>query len=321
MDPNHVLPRTYEWSAAVEWSIKSANAMTGTYVGAAGRKLMRQNFYANLNPIFPGQFALISNSANSSYQSLQAQYRHRLKSDLQMLLSYTWSHSIDDVSSDAYFLNLPPGASPSSSERGSSDYDIRQTVSGAISYNMPAPSGHLWKDVLSNWSADSIFYARTAPPVNVVTGQDPFHTLLLSGASGVARPDLILGRPVWIADSNVAGGKRIDAGAFRIPGPSLQGTLGRNTLRGFGATQIDLALRRQFALSRQSLLQIRVDTFNIFNHPNFGGPINYLSSPLFGRATQSLGASMGGGGQTGGLNPLFQIGGPRSMQLALRLQF
>jgi hypothetical protein len=49
--------------------------------------------------------------------------------------------------------------------------------------------------------------------------------------------------------------------------------------------------------------------------------VNYLSSPLFGQSTQMLGASLGGGGQNRGLKPLYQIGGPRSIQLALKFQF
>jgi len=65
----------------------------------------------------------------------------------------------------------------------------------------------------------------------------------------------------------------------------------------------------------------RADFFNLFNHPNFGPPTNYMTSPLFGQATQMLGSSLGAGGQTGGLNPLYQIGGPRSAQLALKLMF
>ena len=44
-----------------------------------------------------------------------------------------------------------------------------------------------------------------------------------------------------------------------------------------------------------------------------------MTSPLFGQATQMLGASLGSGGQNGGLNPLCQIGGPRSAELALTL--
>jgi len=80
-------------------------------------------------------------------------------------------------------------------------------------------------------------------------------------------------------------------------------------------------LRRQFQLWERLSLQARADFFNIFNHPNFGSPINNMSSPLFGQSTQMLGASLGSGGQGGGLNPLYQIGGPRSVRLALKLLF
>jgi len=318
VDPNHILPRTYEWNAAAERTFGKADVLTVTYLGAAGRKLMRQDIYNKPNPNFTGQFNVMRNGADSSYQALQAQFRHSQTHLLQMLLSYTWAHSIDNASSDAYYLNVPAGGSPS--ERGSSDYDIRHTFSGAVSYNIPAPGSGIWKSIFGNWSTDSIIYARTAPPVNVVTGLNPFGGFL-SGASSVQRPDLISGVPLWIADPNVAGGKRINRAAFSVPNTPRQGNLGRNALRGFGATQVDLTLRRQFQLRERLSLQARADLFNIFNHPNFGPPTNYMSSPLFGQATQMLGASLGSGGQNGGLNPLYQIGGPRSAQLALKLIF
>ncbi len=157
--------------------------------------------------------------------------------------------------------------------------------------------------------------------MNVVTGLNPFPGTLLSGASSVQRPNLVSGVPLWISDPNVAGGKRINKAAFTKPTGAVQGNLGRNALRGFGATQVDLTLRRQFQLRERLSLQARADFFNIFNHPNFGPPTNFMSSPLFGQATQMLGASLGSGGQNGGLNPLYQIGGPRSVQLALKLMF
>jgi Carboxypeptidase regulatory-like domain/TonB dependent receptor len=318
VDPNHVLPRTYEWNAAVERSFGKADVLTVTYVGAGGRKLMRQDFYYAPNPIFTGQFALMRNGASANYDALEIQYRHRLSQGLQTLLSYTWSHSIDNVSSDAYYANVPPGTA--SSDRGSSTYDIRQTFSGAVSYNIPAPGAGIWKSIFENWSTDSIIYARTAPPVNIVTGQNTFG-LYLSGGTSVQRPNLVPGMPLWISDPNFVGGKRINKAAFTVPTGPVQGNLGRNALNGFGATQVDLTLRRQFKLHERLSLQARADLFNIFNHPNFGPPVNYMTSPLFGQATQMLGASLGAGGQTGGLNPLYQIGGPRSAQLALKLMF
>jgi len=68
-------------------------------------------------------------------------------------------------------------------------------------------------------------------------------------------------------------------------------------------------------------LRFRAEFFNIFNHPNFGNPNNTLNSPLFGRSTQTLASSLGSGGANIGFNPLYQIGGARSIQLALKLQF
>jgi len=285
VDPNHVLPRTYEWNAAVERTFGNDDVLTVTYLGAAGRKLMRQDFYNAPNPEFTGEFDLMRNDADSSYNALQVQFRHRFSHGLQTLLSYTWAHSIDDDSSDAYFANVAPNYAPLSQERGSSDYDIRHTFSGAISYNIPAPGSGTWKAIFGNWSTDSIVYARSAPPV--VTGQDPFPAgEIETGAYGAVRPNLLPGVPLWTSDPNVAGGKRINPAAFTIPTGAAPGDLGRNALRGFGATEVDLTLRRQFQLHERLALQARADFFNTFNHPNFGSPINYLSSPQFGQSTQ-----------------------------------
>jgi len=97
-------------------------------------------------------------------------------------------------------------------------------------------------------------------------------------------------------------------------------------LRGFGAWQTDLALRRRFHLTERFGLQFSAEFFNLFNHPNFGDPLKVsvftqIANPLFGLSTQTLANSLGTGGAAGGFNPLYQIGGPRSIQLALKLTF
>jgi hypothetical protein len=79
-------------------------------------------------------------------------------------------------------------------------------------------------------------------------------------------------------------------------------------------------LQRQFHLVEAIAPRFRADFSNIFNHPNFGSPNNVLSSPLFGQSTQMLANSLAGGNDAG-FNPLYQTGGPRSFQLALKLQF
>jgi hypothetical protein len=131
--------------------------------------------------------------------------------------------------------------------------------------------------------------------------------------------------PQYIDDPNVAGGWRLNRAAFDAATPQAQnrlGNLGRNSLRGFGLGQLDFALRRQIRLGEQIGLQIRAELFNAFNHPNFGAPVTDLSNNLFGQATSMLGRSLTAGtGGAGTLSPLYQIGGPRSVQLAMKLQF
>ena len=322
INPNHVLPRTYEWNTAIEQSMGKADVLSLAYLGAAGRKLMRRDVFIAPSPIFTGEFDLLSNAGTSSYNALQAQYRHRLSYGLQTLVSYTWAHSIDDVSSDINFQNAPLNASPASAERGPSDYDIRHTLSGAISYDIPGPHQSMLKQIFASWSTDSIIYVRSAPPVNVVTGNNPFGPVdaALVGTNSAQRPNVVPGVGFYQPAPGQPCGRILKAAAFTIPA-SGQGDLGRNALRGCDAVQFDTTLRRQFHLSERLALQARADFFNIFNHPNFGSPINFLSSPQFGKPTQLLASSLGSGGQSGGLNPLYQIGGPRSIQLALKLQF
>jgi len=89
--------------------------------------------------------------------------------------------------------------------------------------------------------------------------------------------------------------------------------------------QVDFALRRQFQLREGITLQFKGEFFNVFNHPNFGDPTQFgtdtLSSTMFGQSVNMLGRRLGSGGTNGGFNPLYQVGGPRSVQLVFRFQF
>jgi hypothetical protein len=111
--------------------------------------------------------------------------------------------------------------------------------------------------------------------------------------------------------SQYPGGKAFNPAAFVPAASGQQGDLGRNVLRGFGACQADLGLQRQFRVTDELPLRFRAEFFSIFNHPSFGSPNNVLTSPLFGRSTQTMASSLAGGNYAG-FNPLYQIGGPRS---------
>jgi hypothetical protein len=302
-------PRTYEWNVALEHSFGTNQTLTASYVGASGRNLLRLERLFQPTPGF-GAVNGVTNLATSDYHAMQLQYKRRLSRGFQSIASYNWSHSID-ISSADNVLNLPNTTLDPKVDRASSDFDVRHSLSAAITYDI----GHLTDTrvlnyILRGWSIDSVFRTHTATPVNVLTGRR------LQTAFGVLRPDLIEGVPLYIKDTEVGGGWRINRAAFSIPQQVRQGSLGRNALRGFPATQLDFALHRKFDLSESLALQFRAEFFNIFNHPNFADPKSNLSEgALFGQSTMMLGRSLGG------LNSLYQIGGPRSTQLALRLEF
>jgi len=318
IDPHLKLPYTLQWNFSLEQSVGSTQTLSASYVAAVGRRLLRLERLLNPNPDFTS--VIITRNANTSdYHALQLQFMRRLSRGLQALASYTWSHSIDTDSSDGSFFNSPFAILTPQRERGPSDFDVRHTVTGAITYDFPTPQiGSAVRAVLGNWSVDTIFRARTATPVNVITGAVVVGTF--GGSLSVSRPDVITGVPLYVADSSVAGTRRINRAAFDAASPvgaKRQGTLGRNRLRGFGASQVDFTLRRQFNLTERINLQFRAEFFNIFNHPNFANPVNVLTSGLFGQSTAMLAQGLLGGG----LSPLYQIGGPRSIQLGLKLQF
>jgi len=304
-------PRTYEWNITVEQSLGSNQTITASYVGAAGRDLLRLERLFQPTPEFVAVNG-VTNLATSDYHSLQLQYKRRLSRGLQTLASYTWAHSID-ISSNDSFLNLPGSKLDPSKDRGSSDFDVRHLLAAGVTYDLSGPSENKFAaKVLSHWSIDSVFRTRTAFPVNIITDL----RRRLFNVFGVQRPDLIVGVPLYLDDPNVAGGRRINRAAFSIPPTTRQGTLDRNALRGFPATQLDLAIHRQFSLGERRKVQLRAEFFNIFNHPNFADPEPNLSEgALFGQSIMMLGRGLGG------LNPIYQIGGPRSIQLALKLQF
>jgi hypothetical protein len=317
-DRNLKLPRTYEWNAAVEQSLGKSQTLSLTYVGAVGRRLLRVTDLVNPNSNF--QFVAVSdNSATSDYHALQIKFQRRLSQRLQALASYTFSHSIDTASTDAFanYLNTPSLVANPNVDRGNSDFDVRHSFTAGVTYALPTPEWNKFaKATLGGWSADAFVLARSAPPVDVVGAINFAAEIALA-----SRPNVVPGQPFELFGSQYPGGKIFNKNAFTPAPVGEQGDFGRNVLRGFGATQADVAFQREFRFTEQLNLRFRAEFFNIFNHPNFGPPNNNLTTSLFGRSTQTLASSLGSGGANGGFNPLYQIGGPRSVQLALKLAF
>jgi TonB dependent receptor len=327
-NPNLKLPYTLEWNVSVEQALGNDQTLSVSYLGASGRRLLQTTIFLGppSNPAI-NEAAFVDNTGSSDYDALQVQFQRRLSHGLQALASYTFSHSIDDgsASSGGSLSNLGPPGAPNQN-RGDSAFDIRHAFSAGVTYNLPTPKGNRLAEAIGgNWSTENIILARSAPPVDIT---DANFYEFNDGIYTNIRPDVVPGVPWYLYGSQYPGGKAINPGAFSNPpsdpvtgNPTRQGSLGRDALRGFGATEWDFAIHRDFPIGELLKLQFRAEMFNVLNHPNFGPPNNAFGGANFGIATEMLGSSLSGGNLSGGLNPLYQIGGPRSVQFALKLFF
>jgi len=315
------LPRTWQWNVAAEHDFGRAGVLSATYVGAAGRRLLRREG----NLLFRGEVdfvqlapsigtAVATNNGESRYDGLQFHYRRQWHSGFRANASYTLSISSDNGSWDsAVYLVMPELGFTAARDRGPSSFDIGHSLTAAVSYPMPFRGNR----ILRGWSADSMIRLRSAFPIDIRGTEN----LLGLGFDNLVRPSLVAGQPLWLRDSNVPGGRRLNPAAFSIAADGSQGALGRNAIRGFGMGQLDISLRRSFLLSERSGLEFRAEAFNVTNRASAGDPVPYLQDARFGRSISMLNLMMGSGAPHSGLTPAFQAGGPRTVQLQLRLRF
>ena len=315
--PHYKLPLIYQWNVALEQAIGPQTFSVG-YVGAVGRRLIGSVSLLSLQ----SQVSVLGNDSSSSYNALQLQFNRRLSHRLQILTSYTFSHSIDNLSQELpAFLtsrSLDQYLHPDR-DRGASDFDVRHSLNGAVIGELPAPRRGVAGALFRNWSANTIFFARSALPTD-----------LIDGLNVDLRPNYVPGQPLYLYGSQYPGGKSYNVNAFTNPPLLVEGNFGRNVLRGFGAWQIDFAMHRKFEFSERTSLEFRAEAFNILNHPNFANPsdpgtptsLTYgLNLPHWGQSSAMLANGLSPSLIPGELNPLFQIGGPRILQLALRLRY
>jgi hypothetical protein len=219
------------------------------------------------------------------------------------LASYTWSHCIDYGSQNATLSYI----------RGNCDFDVRHNFTAGLSYDFPnAFENRFARVVLHHWGLDDRFTARTGFPVHLLGNS---YTDPGTGQTVYGELNLVQGVPIYVYGGQYPGGRSINPAAFALPTSGESGDAPRNFVRGFGAWQMDLAVRREFPLHEDLKLLFRAEAFNIFNHPNFGTVNSSFGNVQFGQATATLANSLGV------LSPLYQQGGARSMQFALKLLF
>jgi hypothetical protein len=328
--PHLQLPYTLQWNASMDQALGKSQALTFSYVGSHSSKLIQTNQYLPSSNPAGADFTLVQNGLTSDYDSAQVQFRRRLSQGFTALGSYTWSHCLDYGSSN----NLV------GYQRGNCDFDVRHNFSAAFSYDVPSVAHNGFANaLLHHWGFDDRFTARSGFPITLngssildpITGQ-----LTHSGL------DLVQGQPLYVtqcvsplptgpAQIGCPGGQGINPKAFSpVPvdpntgEPTRLGTTPRNFARGLGALQMDFAVRREFPIYERLKLQFRAEAFNIFNHANFGvidgncggtPGVPGCTNPTFGEARATLANSLGV------LSPLYQQGGSRSLQFALKAVF
>lgn len=312
---NLVPPSAIQWNVTLEQALGENQSVSMGYVASVGRNLETEKEYSlsKLNPEF-GTMVLFENGPGSTYNSLQVKYQRRMSHGLQALASYTWSHFIDWASTNAS-VGFPL-------QKGNSDQDVRHNFSGALVYNLPTQYNNPFaKAILGYWSADLLLAARTAFPyeptgaafVDPATGQEATGQLNYNG------------KYPYVHKPGIPGGRQINPAVFSLTTSTLGiGNAPRNFLRGFGEDQENVSIQRNFPIVERMQLLFRAEAFNIFNHPTFG-TINTTcdattagsacTNPLMGQAENTLSVGLGG------LSSLYQQGGPRSLQFALKLQF
>jgi hypothetical protein len=335
-DPtNFRTPITYEYSLNVQRQLDGATVVQASYIGALGRNLIHLQPLNLLDPatgaapnpnFSAGSVELIETSAVSSYSAFQANLARRFSRGLEVTASYTWAHSLDDASNaTGTSINSSfTGSNPYDfhAEYASSDFDVRHNFVTAFSYALPGGAPHtptLAARLLGGWSLEGIFTAQTGMPYTPLLGED------IAGngdqfAANNQRPNLVVGQPLYVSSS--APPYRVaNPAAFAVPAAGTYGNAGRNILRASGLHQLDFGLHKMVKASERISVQFRAEMFNVYNHPNFASPAasgnNLLTSGgSFGTSQQMANASSGGL-----LVPLFNSGGPRSIQLALKLLF
>ena len=266
-----------------------------------------------------GPINLMTNRSHSTYHSLQVSAQKDLTaSGLGFQASYTLSKSIDDTSavfggfvsgySGAVVQTAPENPFDTRADKAPSNFDIKNVLAFSLFQDLHADRAPflrpLGKKLTAGWQLLGIGTFMSGLPFTVYSGVQQTGV----GANGTDRPDQI-GKPDLSTSRTVRedyfGMGANNASFFYIPinvpggtGPNqgVFGTLGRNTFRGPGLHNFDMALIKDTPLVTRAQgevasLQFRAEFFNVFNFVNFGLPSNIVLGPGFGEISRTAGTS------------------------------
>jgi hypothetical protein len=300
-----------------------------------------------------GVINYLSNGYESKYHGLQTTLTQRAWKGASFVVGYTWSHALDQASLNR--AQQPQDSTHPGAEYASSDLDIRHRLTFSMTYDIPGRDG--FAQMLKGWQINSIVTLQTGLPWSVVDGFANGNDISATGEfsdrwnffghpsdfkptpSGI--PFFLSGtpnandNPAAFAMNNSACLAHASVGALQSygcyqDGPSVMtppefgtfGTMGRNLFRGPGYRNWDFSVTKNWTMHERLSVQLRGEFFNILNHPTFTNP--YGVGGQLGNVDPSVPGAFGANGLTpdvAAANPVIGSGGPRAIQLGLKLKF
>ncbi len=257
---------------------------TRPYTAISGASLYKPNTsLANAN------ISQADDVSSSNYNALWATATKSLSHGMQFLFTYNWSKSLDENSLGSQGGYTFQDSTNPRGNYGLSDFDTRHRIAANAIYDIPnfGRALHINSDrVLGGFRLSGIEQWQTGNPVNIV------NTSTFSGVSGVIRPNQV-GTPVKAKIETTGGVTFFQAPTcttltatcvFQNTTNSF-GTTRRNSVTGPGFSNLDMSLEKNTKLTERVNLQLRVDAFDLANHPSFASPTGNDTSVLFGQST------------------------------------
>jgi hypothetical protein len=320
-----------EYELNVQRRLGNNTSLEIGYLGTEGHHLPR---YVYFNAAAPGPGPQLSREAwpnfnntvenigivNSNYNALSVRVNRRMSNGLTFLLGYTYSKSIDDGSGLRTLGTDQIGAQNSyciACERGLSIFDQKHRFVASTLYQLPFGEGHalmnsrMARAIAGGWDLGMIWSMATGSPVDIMDGQDRSNI----GSSSMDRPNGVAGQVSKL--SNPTPNEWFNVQSFALQPQYTFGNLGRNTVIGPPLFGVDFSLKKDMRFTEQLKLQMRLDAFNAFNHPNFGSPNNGLAADHL----NANGVPILGSGSFGTITSLNSNVSMRQLQVSLKLVF
>ncbi len=235
---------------------------------------------------FSNNFASVAevySGAVSNFNGLTASYQRRMTYGLTVQASYTWSHSLDEISNDGApgtpyngLTTLSYQLNPlclACSNYGNADYDIRNSFNAAFVWQTPWKFGNKYANgAFGGWTLSQNFFAHSGLPLTVLDSTAQINNYSFNGNTPYF-PAQVAG--AGQGNCNQYGLNCLNAGGFTTAGnlTAFPNQI-RNQFRGPGFFDSDLSVNKSFKLTERVNFGIGANLYNIFNHPNFASPVN-----------------------------------------------